>query len=124
MAGAVITKNKPTDRLVQSRADGNIRVKYIDFTSDTGDYASGGFTVTAASIGLRHVSFVATSGGVATQGTAGASGVGVGVTYASDGASFTVWLYETGASSGAPLSQKGAEAMVANFTIRLKVEGH
>lgn len=122
MAAAVVTKNKPTDRLVQNRASDNLRIKYIDFTTDTGDYAAAGWTITASSIGLRHITFVGTSGGMATQGTAGASAVGVGITYASTGLSFTLQLYES-AGSGSPPLEKGNEAMVANFTIRLKVEG-
>src|SRR3954447_13217588 len=121
MAAAVVSKNKPTDRLVQARADGNIRVKYVDFSTDTGDYAPGGWTITAASLGFRHVTFVE-PGGLATQGTSGASACGVGITYASTGVSFTLQLYEA-AASGAPFLEKGAEAMVANFIVRLKVEG-
>ena len=62
---------------------------------------------------------------MATQGTAGASSVGLGITYASDDTSITVQLYEVDtAADGAPLQEKGAEAYAANFTFRLLVVGH
>jgi len=119
MAAAVTTFTRPTD--VTGYSNGNVKTRFFDFTTDTGDYAAGGFAVTAASLGFRKIYFVTQSGGVATQGTSGASGVGVGITYTATG--ITIQTYETGASSGAPFSEKGAEAQVANFTIRLKVEG-
>lgn len=121
MAAAVYTVAKPSDRLVQHRASGNIKVKYYQWTADTGDYAALGRTFTAAELGLKHITFV-TADGLATQGTNGASAVGVGFTYNAAGTTFTAQLYES-AASGAPFAEKGAEAMVANFTVRLRVEG-
>lgn len=121
MANAVFTNTRPT--LVQGFAEGNRKVRYFDMTSDTGNYTTGGTTVTAASLGLRQVYFVTASGGVATSGTAGATGLGVGITYASTGVSFTVQFYE-GSTAGTILGEKtNAEAMPANHTIRLRVEG-
>ena len=120
MAAAVITKTRPTG--VRGFADGNKKVRYLDITSDTGDYAAGGFTINATDFGMKVFDFVTASGGMATQGTAGASAVGVGITYAADRKSCTMWLYES-AGSGSPPAQKGDEAMVANFTIRLRAEG-
>ena len=123
MAAAVYSFTKPTD--VRGYVDGNKKVRFFDFTSDTGDYAAGGVTKTAASLGFKHIDFVEFSGGVATQGTAGASAVGVGVTYVSSGTSIKIQLYEVDtAADGAPYQEKGAEAMAANFTIRMKVTGH
>jgi hypothetical protein len=117
MAAAVITVAKPTNV-----STGTVRrVRYRDVTADTGDYAAAGFTITAAQFGLKHIDFVV-AGSLATQGTAGASALGVGITYAADGSSITVQLYEA-AASGAPFLEKNAEAYVANFTVRLKAEG-
>lgn len=121
MAAAVYTVAKPADRLVQNRTSDNIKVKYVQWTSDTGDYAAAGRTFTAAELGLKHITFV-TADGLATQGTAGATALGVGFRYAADGTSFTAQLYES-AATGLPFLEKTAEAMVANFTVRLKVEG-
>jgi hypothetical protein len=122
MAAAVYTVAKPADRLVQNRTSDNIKVKYIQWTSDTGDYAAGGRTFTAAELGLKHITF-ACADGFATQGTAGAGAVGVGFIYNAAGTSFTAQLYEA-AATGLPFLEKGAEAMIANFTVRIKVEGY
>lgn len=121
MAAAVITRTKPSD--VNNTVFGNKKVKFVDITADTGDYAAGGFTLTAAQLGVKHVDICICDGGVATQGTAGASAVGIGLTYVSSGTSVKFQLYETGASSGAPLAEKGAEAYAANFTFRVMVIG-
>lgn len=123
MANAVFTTAKPSDRLVQHRTSDNLKVRYFDMTSDTGNYTSGGTSVTASSLGLKHISFVTASGGVATSGTSGATGLAIGITYASDGTSFTVQFYE-GSTAGTILGEKtNAEAMPSNHTIRLRVEG-
>lgn len=119
MAAAVYTFTKPTGLVGFSQ--GNKKVRYFDWTSDTGDYAAGGVTKTAASLGFRVIDFVQV-GSIATQGTDGASAVDVGVTYLTGGTSIKLQLYE-GGGSGSPSAEKGAEAMVANFTVRLRVEG-
>lgn len=121
MAAAVYTVAKSADRLVQHRTSDNLKVKYVDWTSDTGDYAAGGRTFTALELGLKHITFVS-PGGVATQGTSGISAVGVGIIYNAAGTQFTAQLYES-AAANAPFAEKGNEPMVANFTVRLKVEG-
>ena len=122
MAAVVTTATRPTG--TRGHKEANKTIRYFDLTADTGDYAAGGVTITAASLGMKHIDFVATSGGVATTGTAGATGSPIGITYAALGVSFTVWLYETGTSADTPLNQKTAEAFAANFTIRLRVEGY
>lgn len=121
MAAAVNTVARPAT--VTGCVMGNKKVRYRDITSDTGDYGTGGFTLTAGQLvsGMHHIDMV-TVGSLATQGTAGASACGVGVTYSADGTSVTFQLYEA-AASGAPFLEKNAEAMVANFTFRVKVEG-
>lgn len=119
MAAAVYTFTRPSD--VRGYKSGNKTVRYFDWTSDTGDYAAGGVTKTAASLGFKHIDWVQV-GSMATQGTDGASALGVGVTYVSSGTSVKFQLYES-AGSGSPPAEKGAEAMVANFTVRLRVEG-
>lgn len=121
MAAAVYTVAKPADRLVQNRTSDNLKVKYVQWTSDTGDYAAGGRTFTALELGLKHITF-ACADGLATQGTAGAGALGCGFLYNAAGTSFTVQLYEA-AATGLPFLEKTAEAMVANFTVRIKVEG-
>ena len=120
MAAAVYSFTKPTD--VRGYVSGNKKIRYFDWTSDTGDYAAGGVTKTAASLGFKHIDFVSVGSG-ATQGTDGASIQNVGVTYVSGGTSVKFQLYEA-AASGAPGLEKTAEAMVANFTVRIRVEGH
>lgn len=121
MANVVYTVAKPADRLVQNRVSDNLRIRYVTWTSDTGDYVAAGRTFTAASLGLKHITF-ASADGLATQGTDGASALGVGFRYAADGTSFSAQLYEA-AATGLPFLEKTAEAMVANFTVRIKVEG-
>ena len=120
MAAAVYTFTKPTG--VHGYSGAGFKVRFFDVTTDTGDHAAGGVTKTAASLGFKKINFVSVDGGVATQGTSGASAVGVGITYVSGGTSVKIQLYES-AASGAPLGEKGAEAQVANLTCRLRIEG-
>lgn len=123
MAAAVITKAKPVG--VTGYNSGNKKIRYLKVTSNTGDYAAGGFDIDASDFGLRHLDFVSLNSGIATQGTNGASGVGIGITMASDRTSLTVQLYEVDtAADGAPFQEKGAEAMVANFVFELRAEGY
>lgn len=117
MAAAVITVARPTGVSVGTAR----RVRYRDITADTGDYAAGGFTVTAAQCGLKHIDFFCV-GSAATEGTDGANAQIIGVRYASDGSSVTVQVYES-AASGAPPLEKTAEAYPANFTFRARIEG-
>lgn len=119
MAAAVYTVARPT--YVRGYKEANRKVRFFDWTSDTGDYAAAGVTYTAASLGFKRIDFV-DFGSAATQGTAGASALVIGVRYAADGTSVTFQLYES-AGSGSPPAEKGAEAMVANFTVRIKIEG-
>lgn len=120
MAAAVITVTRPTD--VRGCSIGNKKTVFRDITADTGDYAAGGFTLTAQQLGLsKHVDFCVVGSG-ATQGTAGASAQVIGVTYLNSGTSVRFQVYEA-AASGAPLLEKTAEAYVANFTFRVQVTG-
>jgi hypothetical protein len=117
MATAVITVAKPA-----SVSTGTTRrVRYRDITADTGDYVAGGFTVTAAQCGLKHIDFFSV-GSAATEGTAGANAQIIGVTYAADGTSVTVQVYES-AATGLPPLEKTAEAYPANFIFRARIEG-
>lgn len=120
MAAAVYSFTQPTG--VRGYSIGNRKVRFFDWTSDTGDYAAGGVTKTAASLGFKRIDFVSVGSG-ATQGTDGASVQNVGVTYGTGGVNAKFQLYEA-AASGAPGLEKTAEAMVANFTVRIKVEGY
>lgn len=117
------TLARPADRAVSGFANGNVKVRYFDFSTDTGTYLTGGDTITAASLGLKHINFVSLSGGVATSGTAGATGLPVGIRYAADGKSFIIQYYE-GSAAGTILAEKtNAEAMPSSHTIRVRVEG-
>lgn len=115
------TLTKPTG--VSGFADGNKKVRYFDLTTDTGTYLTGGNTYTAAQFGMKIVNFVSLSGGVATSGTAGATGLPLGVRYASDNTSFIIQYYE-GSAAGTILAEKtNAEAMPGTHAIRVRVEG-
>ena len=120
MAAAVITVTKPTG--VRGHMDGNKKVRYFDITADTGDYAATGFTLTAQQLGMSKQVVFCSVGSVATQGTSGASAQGIGVTYLTGGTSVRFQVYES-AATGLPMLEKTAEAYVANFTFRVRVEG-
>jgi len=117
MAAAVITVTRPTD--VKGCVVGNKRMAFRDITADTGDYAAGGFTLTASQLvsGAKHIDFCAV-GSCATDGTAGATAQGIGVTYVSSGTSVKFQVYESGGTD-APMNEKTAEAYPANFTFRV-----
>lgn len=126
MSAAVVTITRPSD--VHGYTSGNKKVRYFDITTDTGDYAAGGFLINVADqpptgFGLKHVEICTVDGGCATSGTAGATASPIGVRYGSSGTTVRFQCYEAG-SSGAPLGEKGAEAMEANFTFRVRVEGN
>ena len=118
MAPAVITVTRPSD--VRGCVVGNKRMSFRDITANTGDYAAGGFTLTAAQLvsGAKHIDFCAV-GSMATDGTDGATAEVVGVTYTTGGVSVKFQVYQTGTSADAPLNEKGAEAYAANFTFRV-----
>lgn len=123
MAAAVMTRTNPAETSRGLNLPGMPKVRYLDITADTGDYAAGGFTFTARQLGLATVWFCAV-GSLATQATAGAEAVGVGVTYVSNGTSVKFQLYEVDtAADGAPFQEKQAEAFASNFTFRVRVEG-
>ena len=120
MAAAVITVSKPSD--VQDTVVGNKKVKFRDITADTGDYAAGGFTLTAAQLGLKHVDMCIV-GSSATEGTSGANAQIIGVTYLSSGTSVKFQVYES-AATGLPPLEKTAEAYPANFIFRVIAIGY
>jgi len=119
MAAAVITVTRPSD--VQGFVLGNKRARFRDITADTGDYAAGGFTLTAAQLGFKHVD-ICIVGSAATEGTDGANAQIIGVTYVSSGTSVKFQVYES-AATGLPPLEKTAEAYPANFTFRVLVIG-
>jgi len=124
MAAAVITVTKPSD-VKGAWKVGNRQFHIRDITADTGTYATGGFSVTAASLGLKHIDFCLI-GSVATSGTAGATANSIGVRYDSTGTTLTFQLYELGGTgaAGDPLAEKtNAEAYLSNFTFRVLVAG-
>lgn len=118
MAALVKTLTKPTG--VQDTVFGNKRIKIRDLTIDTGDYAADGFTISASELNLNRIDFVSV-GSVATTGTDGATASAIGIEYLSR-TSIRVHLYESGAQN-APLAEKTAEAVAANFTVRLFAVG-
>lgn len=117
MAAAVLSVSKPSYVKGEWKV-GNRSQKIRDITVDTGNYATGGFTVTAASFGLKVIEALIVCSTTGTNGTAGATANDVGVIYASDGTSVTIQLYESGASGAAQGEKTNAEAVAANFTIR------
>jgi hypothetical protein len=120
MAAAVITVTRPTD--VRGCSIGNKRATFRDITADTGDYAAGGFTLTAQQLGLsKHVDICIVGSG-ATEGTAGANAQLIGVTYLNSGTSVKFQVYES-AGTGLPPLEKTAEAYPANFTFRVMTVG-
>jgi hypothetical protein len=119
MAAAVISVTRPTD--VQSTHMNNKKVKFWDISADTGDYAAGGFTLTAVQLGLKHVD-ICIVGSSATEGTSGANAQLIGVTYLSSGTSVKFQVYES-AATGLPPLEKTAEAYPANFIFRVMVVG-
>lgn len=121
MTAAVITVTKPSDIKGEWKV-GNRSFKVRDVTADTGTYTTGGFTLTAANFGLKHIDFVLVSG-IATNGTSGATANAVGITYAASGASVTVQVYESAATGLAQLEKTNTEAYAANWTIRFLVAG-
>src|SRR3954452_7102659 len=81
---------------------GNKRIRFFDITADTGTYTTGGFSLTAAQLGLASIDF-ADAGSVATTGTAGAPANPVGIRYSADGTTLTVQPYEAAATGLATL---------------------
>jgi len=92
-----------------------------DLTCDTGDYAAGGNDFTAAQFGLKKFKSVFACGS-ATGGTAGATAQVLGFRFNSANTVVTLQQYEA-AASGAPPLEKTAEAVVANFAVRLVAKG-
>lgn len=121
MTAAVITVTKPTDIKGEWKV-GNRSFKVRDITANTGTYTTGGFTLTAANFGLRHIDFVIV-GSLATSGTAGATANAVGIQYAAGGGSITVQVYEAAATGLALLEKTNTEAYEANWTVRVLVAG-
>lgn len=101
---------------------GNKRIRFFDISADTGTYTTGGFALTAVQLGLTAVDFAAINS-VATSGTAGATANPVGLTYAADGTSINVQVYEAAATGLALLEKTSDEAYPASFTLRLMVIG-
>lgn len=121
MSAVVVSVSRPSD--VRGSKWGNKKVVFRDVTADTGDYSSGGFTLTAAQLGLsKHVDFCSV-GSAATTGTSGATASVVGVTYVSSGTSVKFQLYESGGTD-APMNEKTAEAVASNFTFRVMAVGN
>lgn len=106
-------------------SEGNKRIRYFDLTADTGTFTQAtGIPLTAVQLGMaRAVSFITVCGGGATTGTAKATFSPIGATFNTAGTTVTLWLYE-GSTAGTALGLKtDTEAIEANFTVRLKVEG-
>lgn len=121
----VVTATKPT--AVTDGVIGNKKIKTRDITFDTGTYVTGGNTVTAASLGLKVIENCWIGTQVATNGTAGATAVPIGVRYASNNTSVIFQQYELGGTgaAGDPLREKdSAEATIANTTFRVTFLGY
>jgi hypothetical protein len=120
MTAAVITVTPVAD--AKPCVMGNRDARWFDITADTGTYTTGGFTVTAAQFGFKHVD-ICIVGSLATMGTSGANALGVGVTYSGTGTSVLFQGYES-AATGLPMLEKtNTEAYPANLTFRVMVVG-
>lgn len=123
MTAAVYTVTAPSD--VNDTIFGNKRVVFRDITSDTGTYSTGGFSVTAADLGLSHVD-ICVIDGLATSGTSGATANPVGISAYGSGLTLTFQFYELGGTgaAGDPLAEKtNAEANLSNLTFRVMAVG-
>lgn len=98
----------------------NTKVAVRDITLDTGTYLTGGFSVTAASVGLRTIDMVRFGTQVMTNGTSGVSANPIGVIYASNRTSVTIQEYESAAANVALAEKTNAEANAANCTFRVE----
>lgn len=116
----VVTSTKPAG--VRDGADGSSKCRIRDITFDTGNYVTGGNSITAASIGLKTIDFVGFGTQAMTGGTSGATVNWIGVTYASNRQSVTFQQYECAATGLPGLEKTSAEATVANATFRVKFE--
>lgn len=96
--------------------------KVFDLTADTGTYVTGGDSLAASRFGLSKLDFVNPTT-AATGGTAGATINWLGITYNSQNTACTVQQYESAATGLPGLEKTSAEAVVANFTCRLLVQG-
>ena len=118
-----VTLTKPTT--TSTGADGvwgnkKTRVRIATFS---GNYATGGETVTAASLGLKCIEQVFLNGNLAVS-TDLATANPVGVTIASTGASVVLTQYE-GSAAGTALSEKtNAEAYATGSKIRITFVGY
>lgn len=117
-----VTFTKPTG--VRDGVPGARKSVIRDITLDTGTYVTGGFTVLASSVGLKRIDIVNFGTQVMTNGTAGATGNPIGVTYASGGTSCTFYEYESTAAGTAFGEKTGAEANAANCTFRVEFVGY
>ena len=97
-----------------------VRVRTLTFS---GNYATGGETITAASVGLKVIEQVHLNGNCALS-TDKATANPVGITIASSGTSVVVTQYE-GAASGAAIGEKtNAEAYATGSNIRATFIGY
>lgn len=123
MAAAVISVTRPAD--TRDFKLSNRKAGFRDISADTGDYAAGGFTLTAAQlIGFKHID-VCIVASAATEGTSGANAQLIGVTYPTTGGAGTTvkfQVYES-AATGLPPLEKTAEPYPANFIFRVYVIG-
>jgi hypothetical protein len=99
---------------------GNKRVKVRTLTF-SGNYATNGETVTAASLGLKRIEQVY-FGGVAAASTP-TTAVQMGAVIASDGTSVAIRSYEAAASAAAFLEKDNSEAYITGQTVRATFVG-
>lgn len=103
-----------------------IRQRLRTFTF-SGNYATGGETVTAASLGLKRVMAVIPCEGGIVGAPAGVTGNPIKIDIASTGASFTIkFLEDAAGAAGVAFGQEktNAEAYIANQAVTLLVLGY
>ena len=117
MAVAITTPYKGIDAVF-----GNKRIKTRKLVF-SGNYATGGESITAASLGLRTIDNVLSPGGVA-HSTDLATSNAVAFKVADDHKSVTVVHYEAAAANTALAEKTNAEAHATGSTVRITVIGH
>ena len=107
-----------TPSTVAAFVAGNRRVKIVNLTA-SGNYVTGGDSITAAALGLRRIESFIPNGG-ATDGTVQYPAVPV---FAANNSSVSVKLFESGGAAGVAAAEKANAESLAGVTLRATVIG-
>lgn len=115
--GVTVTRPTGLPALIKQA---NAKTAIRDITLDTGTYVTAGFTVTAASLGLKTIDLIRFGTQVMTNGAAAVSSNPIGVQYAANRQSVIFTEYESAAANVALAEKTNAEANAANCTFRVE----